>query len=80
MMRVLQSVAGVKHLQGNQKYPGRAGNVAFAADYLNPRKCHLPWETGYAGMVLSNRMPKLFHLVGDDPQQVGRADFIRGAA
>ena len=56
------------------------GNVAFAADDLNQRKCHLPWETGYAGMVLSNRMPKLFHLVGDDPMQVGRADFIRGAA
>ena len=56
------------------------GNVAFAADYLNNHKCHLPWETGYAGMVLSNRMPKLFHLIGDDPMQVGRADFIRGAA
>ena len=56
------------------------GNVAFAADYLNHHKCHLPWETGYAGMVLSNRMPKLFHLIGDDPMQVGRADFIRGAA
>ena len=56
------------------------GNVAFAADYLKPRKFHLPWEAGYAGMVLSNRMPKLFHAVGDDPMQVGRSDFIRGAS
>ena len=27
-------------------------------------------------MVLSNKMPKLFHAVGDDPMQVGRSDFI----
>ena len=54
------------------------GNVAFAADSLNSRKLHLPWETGYAGMVISDKMPKLFHLVGDDPMQVARSDFIRG--
>lgn len=27
-------------------------------------------------MVLSNKKPKLFHVMGDTPTQVGRADFI----
>ena len=30
-------------------------------------------------MVLSSKMPKLFHAVGDELMQVGRADFIRAS-
>ena len=30
-------------------------------------------------MVPSSKMPKLFHAVGDEPMQVGRADFIRAS-
>ena len=52
-------------------------HVSCIADCLRPQQFKLPWESGYAGMVLSNKMPKLCHAIGDDPMQVGRADFIR---
>jgi len=51
-------------------------HVSCLADGLRSQQFTLPWETGYAGMVLSNKMPKLFHVVGDSPMQVGRTDFI----
>ena len=55
-------------------------NVSCAADRLTPQKYKLPWETGYAGMVISNKFPKLMHMVGEEPMQIGRSDFILGAA
>lgn len=51
-------------------------HVSCLADGLRSQQFTLPWETGYAGMVLSNKMPKLFHVVGDSPMHVGRTDFI----
>ena len=54
-------------------------HVSCLADGLRSQQFALPWETGYAGMVLSNKMPKLFHVVGDSPMQVGRTDFIRAS-
>ena len=55
-------------------------HVSCLADDLRSQKFKLPWEAGYAGMVLSNRMPRLFTAIGDEPMQIGRADFIRASA
>ena len=65
--------------ESSTKWSNFDSHVACMADCLRPQQLRLPWETGYAGMVLSNKMPKLFHVVGDDPMQVGRADFIRAS-
>ena len=62
--------------ESSTKWSNYDSHVACMADCLRPQQFRLPWETGYAGMVLSNKMPKLFHVVGDDPMQVGRSDFI----
>ena len=29
-------------------------------------------------MVVRRKMPKIFHVFGDEPSQVGRADFLKG--
>ena len=55
-------------------------NFSCAADRLGSQKYKLPWETGFAGTVLSNKFPRLLHIVGDEPMQVRRSDFILGAA
>ena len=51
-------------------------NVSCAADWLSPQKYKLPWE----GMVLGNKFPRLMHVIGEEPMQIGRSDFILGAA
>ena len=38
----------------------------------------MPWESGIGGMVVGRKMLKIFHTVGDEPSQVGRADFLKG--
>lgn len=53
-------------------------HVSACSDSLRSQSFTLPWETGLCGMVVGRKMPKLFQAVGDDPSQVGRADFLRG--
>ena len=54
-------------------------HISSLADGFRSQQFRLPWESGFAGMVLSNRMPKLFYPIVDDPMSLGRADFIRAS-
>ena len=53
-------------------------HVAACSDSLKRPGFSLTWESGLGGMVVGRKMPKLFHAVGDEPSQVGKADFLKG--
>ena len=61
------------------KWSNYDAHVACLADSVRSQQFKLPWESGYAGMVLSNKFPKLVTAIGDEPMNLGRADFIRAS-
>ena len=61
------------------KWSNYDAHVACLADSVRSQQFKLPWESGYAGMVLSNKFPKLVTAIGDEPMNIGRAEFIRAS-
>ena len=62
------------------KWSHHDSNVACAAEAFKGPTLKLPWETGFVGAVLSKKPLLSLPLVGDNPMQVGKSDFLLGIA